>query len=89
MKKADFIKEVGIKASVNQSDTAAVIDAFIDTVSDILKSGDKISITGLGTFSTSMRNARKGRNPSTGEEIDIAAKNVVKFKPAPKLKDSV
>ena len=89
MKKADFIKEVSIKASVNQVDSAAVIDAFIDTVSDILKSGDKISIAGLGTFSVSMRNARKGRNPSTGEEIDIAAKNVVKFKPAPKLKDSV
>ncbi len=63
--------------------------AFIGSVTAALKSGDKLTLVGFGTFSTAKRTARKGQNPQTGKKIDIAAATVPKFKPGKTLKDSV
>ena len=63
--------------------------AFIDGVTGALKKGDKVSLVGFGTFDTSKRAARKGRNPQTGAEIQIKASTVAKFKAGKSLKDAV
>ena len=63
------------------------MEAFVETVSDALKSGDKVALIGFGSFSTSERSARTGRNPQTGKTITIPAKKVVKFKAGAELAD--
>jgi len=65
------------------------LDAFISTTSGALKKGDRVALVGFGSFSISNRSARTGRNPQTGKEIQIAAKNVVKFKAGAELSGSV
>ncbi len=65
------------------------LDAFINATTKALKDSDRVALVGFGSFSISKRAARKGRNPQTGKEINIAAKKVVKFKPGSELADSV
>ncbi|OIS65855.1 DNA-binding protein, partial [Bacillus subtilis] len=65
------------------------VEKVFDTISEALKSGEKVSIPGFGTFEVRERAARKGRNPQTGEEIDIPATKAPAFKPAKALKDAV
>ena len=69
--------------------SAFILDAFISSTSNALKNGDKISLVGFGSFAVQKRNARIGRNPQTGKEIKIAAKNVVKFRPGSELSTAV
>ena len=69
--------------------TPAALDAFIDATSNALKGGERVALVGFGSFSVTHREARKGRNPQTGKEITIAAKNVVKFKPGAELNEKV
>lgn len=80
MNKTELINAMAEKAGLTKNDARKALDAFIDTTVAELKNGNKISIIGLGTFSVSKRNARVGKNPSTGEAINIPAKNVAKFK---------
>ncbi|MFP9216771.1 HU-related DNA-binding protein HupN, partial [Enterococcus faecalis] len=68
---------------------APSVEKVFDTISEALKSGEKVSIPGFGTFEVRERAARKGRNPQTGEEIDIPATKAPAFKPAKALKDAV
>jgi DNA-binding protein HU-beta len=89
MNKAELVKAVAEKAELTQKDTASVIDAFFDTVADTLAKEEKIQLIGFGTFEVRERAARKGRNPQTGEEIDIAASKVPAFKPGKELKEAV
>ncbi len=89
MNKAELIDAMASKAGLSKADAKRALDAFIDTTSGSLKGGDRVALVGFGSFSVSKRSARKGRNPRTGKEIDIAAKNVVKFKAGAELSGNV
>ncbi|EOT39006.1 MULTISPECIES: HU family DNA-binding protein [Enterococcus] len=89
MNKADLISAVAEKSGVTKKDATAVLAAIIDTVETTLKSEDSVQIMGFGTFETRKRAARKGRNPQTGEEIEIPASVTPAFKPGKQLKDAV
>ena len=89
MNKTDLIGAVAGKAEITKKDAEKVINAFFTTVEDALKAGDKVQLIGFGTFEVRSRQARKGRNPQTGAEIDIPAAKVPAFKPGKALKDAV
>lgn len=89
MNKAELIDAMAAESGLTKADSKRALDAFISATSDALKKGDRISLIGFGSFSTSERAARTGRNPKTGKEIQIAAKNVVKFKAGTDLSDAV
>ncbi len=89
MNKSDLVSAMAEAAGITKADADKALDAFTDSVTSALKKGDKVSLVGFGTFSTSKRKARKGRNPQTGEEIQIAASTVPKFKAGKGLKDAV
>jgi DNA-binding protein HU-beta len=86
MTKAEFVASVAEKAGLTKSAAAEAVDAFICTVTETLKAGDKITFPGFGSFSVSERAARKGRNPQTGKEIQIAASKSGKFSAGKDLK---
>ncbi len=89
MNKGDLIKLVAEKANLTQAQASDAMNAAIEGISNALKNDDKVSFIGFGTFSTSQRKARKGKNPATGKEIEIPAMKLVKFKPGKALKDLV
>jgi len=89
MKKAEFIDAVAERGNMQKSDAAAAVEAVLETISDTLKKGDQISLVGFGTFLVRRREARQGRNPRTGEAIDIPASNMPSFKAGKGLKESV
>ncbi len=89
MNKGDLISKIADSAKLSKSQASDALNAMIDSVGEALKSGDKVTLIGFGTFSVSKREARSGRNPQTGKSIEISAKNVVKFKPGKELGDSV
>ncbi len=89
MTKEQLIAGVAKEAKVSKAVAGKALEAVIDTVTKALKKGDKLTLTGFGTFSVARRKARKGRNPQTGEEIKIAATKVPKFKPGGFLKAAV
>lgn len=80
MNKAELIDAIAKDADLTKADAKRALDAFINATSGALKKGERVALVGFGSFSVSKRNARTGRNPQTGKEIKIAAKNVVKFK---------
>ncbi len=89
MNKTELISEVAQKASMTKKDAEKVVNAFFGTVENALKDGDKVQLIGFGTFEVRERQARKGRNPQTGEEISIPAAKVPAFKAGKALKDAV
>lgn len=89
MNKAELISAVAEKSGLTKKDATAVLTAIIDTVETTLKNGDSVQIMGFGTFEVRERAARKGRNPQTGEEIQIQASKTPAFKPGKQLKDAV
>ncbi len=89
MSKQELVEKMAEKAGLTKADAARALDAFTSSVSDALKSGDKVSLVGFGTFATSKRAAREGHNPRTGEPVAIAARTVVAFKAGSKLKEAV
>ena len=89
MNKTELVKEVAEQAELTQKDAAKAVDALIKTISETLAQGEKIQLIGFGTFEVRDRSARKGRNPQTGEEIEIAASKVPAFKPGKELKEAV
>ena len=82
MHKQDLIKAISEKSGVSQKDSGAVLEAFIESVTETLKAKDKVVLIGFGVFETVERAPRVGRNPKTGEEMDIPATINPKFKPA-------
>jgi DNA-binding protein HU-beta len=80
MTKAELISKIAEDAGLTKATAGVALEAFLEGVTKTLKSGDKLTLVGFGTFSVSKRAARKGRNPFTGEEIKIKAKKVAKFK---------
>lgn len=89
MNKGDLINKIADGADITKAQATEALNAVLDGIGDALDSGDKVTLVGFGTFSVSHRDARTGRNPQTGETIQIAAKNVVKFKPGKELTDKV
>ena len=88
MKKGDLINEVS-KVVKAKKDAQAVVDCVLSSITKALENGDSVSLVGFGTFKVAKRKARKGRNPQTGEEIDIAASKVPKFVAGKALKEAV
>ncbi len=89
MNKGDLIDKIAAEAGITKSQAQDAVNAFVGATSDALQGGDKVTLVGFGTFSASKRAARKGRNPQTGQEINIPGKTVVKFRPGKNLSDSV
>lgn len=89
MNKAELIEAMADGASISKADAKRALDAFVDATTNCLKKGDRVALVGFGSFSISNRAARTGRNPQTGKEIQIAAKNVVKFKAGADLSSKV
>ena len=89
MNKAELIDAIASESGLSKVDAKKALDGFVAATSNALKSGDRISLVGFGSFSISERSARTGRNPQTGKEIKIAAKKVVRFKAGAELSASV
>jgi DNA-binding protein HU-beta len=89
MNKSELIDAMAEKAGLTKADAKKALEGFMDATTDALKKGDKVALVGFGSFSVSKRSARTGRNPQTGKEIQIAAKNVVKFKAGSELAQNV
>ena len=89
MTKADLIEGLANKLAMNKAEAEKAVNIVLDDVINALKQGDRVNISGFGTFSVSTRQARTGRNPKTGESIQISASRSAKFKPGKQLKDSL
>ena len=89
MNKTELISAVAEASELSKKDTTKAVDAVFDTILEALKAEDKVQLIGFGNFEVRERAARKGRNPQTGEEIEIPASKVPAFKPGKALKDAV
>lgn len=89
MNKSELVDAVANAADLSKASAGAAVDAVVDAITAALKDGDQVSLVGFGTFKTSERAAREGRNPRTGETIKIAASRVPTFKAGKALKDAV
>ncbi len=89
MKKAEFVDAVAERGNMQKADAAAAVDAVLDTITDALKKGEQVTLVGFGTFLVRDRKARTGRNPQSGEAIDIPASKAPSFKAGKGLKESV
>ena len=89
MTKADLVEKVTAVGDLTRRDGEVIVETIFDAVIGALKSGDKIEIRGFGSFRTRQRNSRIGRNPKTGERVEVPAKKVPYFKPSKELRDLV
>ena len=89
MNKAEMIEAMATDAGITKAEAKRALDSFVTNTTKTLKKGNRLSLIGFGSFSVTRRAARKGRNPQTGKEIKIAAKNVVKFKAGADLGSAV
>ena len=85
MNKTDLVNEIAAKAGLNKVAAKAALDACLESIEQALANDDKVQLIGFGTFSVQEQAARVGLNPHTKEKIEIAARKVVKFKPANEL----
>ncbi|MDY5577068.1 MAG: HU family DNA-binding protein [Lachnospiraceae bacterium] len=89
MNKAELVAAIAEKTELSKKDSEKALKAFIDVVTEELKKGEKVQLVGFGTFETSKRAAREGRNPQTGATMKIAASVAPKFKAGKALKDAM
>lgn len=89
MNKSELIEAIAASADIPKASAARALDAMVDTVTDSLKKGQSVSLVGFGTFAVKERAARTGRNPQTGQPIEISAAKVPSFKAGKALKDAV
>ena len=89
MKKSELVESVAAAAGLTKADATRAIEATFATITGALKKGNKVPVSGFGTFAVSKRAAREGRNPQTGATVHIAARNAVTFKAGTALKESV
>jgi DNA-binding protein HU-beta len=89
MNKSELIDAVALSADISKAAAGRALDATIDTIAEALRSGDQVTLVGFGTFQVKDRAARTGRNPQTGEAIQIKASRVPGFKAGKALKDAV
>jgi len=89
MTKADLVEEVSKVTELTRKDSEVIVDTLFESVIKALKTGDKLEVRGFGSFRVRQRNARVGRNPKTGEKVEVPAKRVPYFKPSKELKDLI
>ncbi|GAK04133.1 DNA-binding protein [Geomicrobium sp. JCM 19037] len=89
MNKTDLINAVAEHADLSKKEASKAVDAVFDNITDSLKAGDKVQLVGFGSFEVRERASRKGRNPQTGDEIEIPATKNPAFRPGKQLKDAV
>ena len=89
MSKSEFVDKVAAEAGLSKKDAAAAVDAVLGTIESTLKSGGEVTFTGFGKFHVASRGAREGRNPRTGETMQIAATKVPRFTAGSGLKKAV
>lgn len=89
MTKAELIDKVAEDTKVSKAESGRLIESVLENMTSALTNGDSVTLVGFGTFSVSSRAARKGRNPQTGAEIQIAASKVPRFKAGKALKDRI
>lgn len=89
MNKGELIEAIANDANLTKGQAQAALDAFVSNVQKSLKSGDKVTLVGFGTFSASTRAERMGRNPQTGQPIRIPARRVAKFSAGKALKEAI
>ncbi len=89
MNKSDLIDAMAADAGITKAAAKKALESFLGNVEGSLKKGNRVSLVGFGSWAVSKRAAREGRNPQTGKTIQIAAKNVVKFKAGSELQNSV
>ena len=89
MNKTDLVNQIAKKTGLTKTKSNEVIDAFVSSVTESLTEGEKVTLVGFGTFTTSKREARKGRNPKTGEVINSPGKTVARFKAGSELSKNV
>ena len=89
MTKADLVERVAKEADMTKKDAEQLVEIVFDTIINTLNSGEKLELRGFGSFRLREREARKGRNPKTGEAVEIPAKRVAYFKPGKELKELV
>ena len=87
--KAELVERVADKTKLTKKEVTATVDALFEAIQEALQNGEKVQVIGFGNFEVRDRAARKGRNPQTGEEIQIEATKVPAFKPGKALKDAV
>lgn len=89
MNKSELVKRIAHSADISTKESESALSAILDGITETLANGDEVAILGFGTFKVSERAARKGRNPKTGEEIQISASKTPAFKAGKGLKDAV
>ena len=89
MNKTELIAKVAETTELTKKDATKAVDAVLDAIAEALKAGEKVQLIGFGNFEVRERAARKGRNPQTGEEIEIASSKIPAFKPGKQLKDLI
>jgi DNA-binding protein HU-beta len=89
MNKTELISRVAESSEITKKDATKFVDAVFEAITDSLRSGEKVQLLGFGNFEVRPRSARKGRNPQTGEEIQIPASKTPAFKPGKQLKEAV
>lgn len=89
MNKAELIDAIAEAADISKASAARALDGALDSITQSLKKGDTVTLVGFGTFSVRERAARAGRNPQTGETINIKASKIPGFKPGKALKDAI
>ncbi len=89
MNKAELIEQVAVSAELSKVVAAKAVDAVIEAIGNSLKQGESVTLVGFGTFVVAERAARKGRDPRSGETIELAASRQAKFKPGKALKDAL
>ena len=89
MNRNELVDSVSSKTDMKKSEASKAVDAVFDAIADALKGGDEVRLVGFGTFSVASRAASEGRNPRTGEKIQIAASKQAKFKPGKGLRNSL
>jgi integration host factor subunit alpha len=89
MTKADIVEVVHNRTGFSKKESSEAVESILDILKEILEEGEKIKLSGFGNFVIRSKEVRKGRNPKTGEEMEISARSVLTFKPSQKLKDHI
>lgn len=89
MTKADIVENIYERVGISKKETATVVQTIFDTIKETLEDEENVKISGFGNFVIRKKRARRGRNPQTGEEIEISARKVITFKPSNVLKDLI
>lgn len=89
MTKADLIENVYLKTGFSKKESAEIVEMVFDLIKNTLETGDKIKIAGFGNFVVKEKATRRGRNPQTGDEIEICSRRILSFKPSQVLKAAI